>query len=65
MKFYTLPEVSEILRTSVSRIRLLIKRHKLLAILIDRKYIVDEKDLKDFIYNSKGCKSEIRSKVNE
>lgn len=59
---YTLPEVSEILRTSVSRIRLLTKRHKLLAILIDRKYIVDEKDLKDFIYNSKGCKNKIRSK---
>jgi len=53
------------LRTSVSRIRLLIKRHKLLAILIDRKYIVDEKDLKDFIYNSKGCKTEIRSKKYE
>ena len=65
MKFYTLPEVSEILRTSVSRIRLLIKRNKLLAILIDRKYIIDEKDLKDFINNSKGCKNEIRSKVNE
>ena len=65
MKFYTLTQISEILITPIPRLRELIKTHKLNAHYIGRQYLIEENDLKDFINNSKGCKSEIRSKKYE
>ena len=58
MKFYTLTQISELLITPIPRLRELIKSHRLKAHYIGRKYIVEEKDLLDFIEKSKGVKNE-------
>ena len=56
-KFYTLKEVSVLIKTPVPYLRKLIKEHKLKGKFIGRQYIIDEKDLKLFI-NSLGVKNE-------
>lgn len=48
-KFYTLKEVSVLIKTPIPYLRKLIKEHKLKGKFIGRQYIIDEKDLKLFI----------------
>lgn len=55
-KYYTLDEVSKLLRTPIPRLRVLIKEHKLRGLYIGRHYIVSEEELKQYI-NSLGIKN--------
>lgn len=56
-KYYTLDEVSKLLRTPIPRLRILIKEHKLKGLYIGRHYIISESDLKQYI-KSLGVKNE-------
>lgn len=56
--YYDLKQVSALLKTNVSYLRKLIKRHELKAIFIGRQYLIDKEDLKEFIKNSRSVKNE-------
>ena len=56
-KYYTLKEISCLLKTPVIYLRKLIKEHKLKGHFLGRQYIVSEEDLKTFI-QSLGVKNE-------
>ncbi|MGN1370677.1 MAG: hypothetical protein ACI4XM_00140 [Candidatus Coprovivens sp.] len=56
-KYYTLKEISCLIKTPILYLRKIVKEHKLKGHFIGRQYIVSEKELKDFI-NSVGVKNE-------
>ena len=56
-KYYTLKEVSSLLRTPIPYLRELIKQKKLKAHFIGRQYVIDENDLITFI-NTRGIKND-------
>lgn len=55
--YYTLKEISCLLKTPIVYLRKLIKEHKLKGHFLGRQYIVSEEDLKTFI-QSLGVKNE-------
>lgn len=57
--YYTLKEISSLIKTPIPYLRYLIKSHQLKAHFIGRQYLVNEIDLKMFI-NSKGVKNNDR-----
>ena len=57
-KYYTLKEVSDVLKTPVRYLRQMIKEKKLKAYLIGRSYKVEESDLNDYIYRCRGRNEE-------
>lgn len=56
-KYYTLKEVSSLIRTPIPYLRKLIKLKKLKAHFIGRQYVIDENDLITFI-NTRGIKND-------
>lgn len=54
MIFYTLKELSELLKTPVSYFRKAISQNKLKSYFIGRQYLVSEKDLLIFLNNLGG-----------
>lgn len=57
IKYYTLKEVSTMLKTPIPYIRKMIKEHKLKGVFIGRHYIVSHNDLQEFI-STLGVKNE-------
>lgn len=57
VKYYSLKEVSERLKTPIPYLRKLIRKHRLQAHFIGRQYIISEKEIEKFISTS-GVKNE-------
>lgn len=57
-KYYTIKEVSCLIKTPIPYLRKMIKKHKLIASFIGKQYIIDEIDLKNYIDSCKGSKNE-------
>ena len=56
--YYTLKEISSLIKTPIPYLRRMINEHKLVASYIGKSYIVSEEDLSKFITNCKGAKNE-------
>lgn len=56
--YYTLKEISSLIKTPIPYLRRMINEHKLLASYIGKSYIVSDEELTKFINNSKGTKNE-------
>ena len=57
-KYYTLKEISSLIKTPIPYLRRMINEHKLVASYIGKNYIVSDEDLTKFINNCKGAKNE-------
>lgn len=56
--YYTLKEISSLIKTPIPYLRRMINEHKLVASYIGKSYIVSDEDLTKFINNCKGVKNE-------
>jgi excisionase family DNA binding protein len=53
MKFYTVPEISEILNVDPRTVRTLIQKNELIALKVGAEYRIDEDDFQAFIRKNK------------
>lgn len=56
--YYTLKEISSLIKIPIPYLRRMINEHKLVASYIGKSYIVCDEDLTKFINNCKGSKNE-------
>ena len=53
MKFYTVPEIAEILNVDPRTVRTLIQKNELIALKVGSEYRIDEADFQEFIRKNK------------